>query len=155
MKVDVVEVPATRLAAVPHQGPYFEIGRAFSTLEQKIAERGLGKEPDAIRVAIFYDDSDSKPAAELRSVAAISVPEGVDIGDLEEARLPDGTFLRAEFIGHYAGLETAWGQLYGEYVAAGGYTLRDGVNFEVYVSDHDNTPPDDLRTDLYLPIASP
>ncbi len=34
-----------------------------------------------------------------------------------------------------------------EHVPAGGYTLRDGVNFEVYVRDH-RTPPDQLRTDL-------
>ena len=151
MKVDVVDVPATRRAAVRHQGPYVEIGAAFGVLEQKAAELGLGKEPDAIRVAIYYDDPDGTPAAELRSVAAVSVPEDADIGDLDEARLPTGKYLRAEFTGHYAGLEAAWGRLYGEYVAAGGYAVRDGVNFEVYVNDH-STPPDQLRTDLYLPI---
>ncbi|TCO51236.1 GyrI-like small molecule binding protein [Kribbella antiqua] len=59
--------------------------------------------------------------------------------------------MRAEFVGHYAGLEAAWGRLYGEHVAAGGFTVRDGVNFEVYLNDH-RTPPDQLRTDLYLPI---
>jgi AraC family transcriptional regulator len=153
MQLDVVDVPATRLAAVRHQGPYFEIGAAFGRLEQQTAALGLGKEPGTMRVAIYYDDPDSKPAAELQSVAAISVPEDADIGDLEEARLPAGKYLRAEFVGHYSGLGNAWAQLYGEHVAAGGYTLRDGVNFEVYVSGHGNTPPDQLRTDLYLPIA--
>lgn len=152
MKVEMVEVPPTRLAAVPHQGPYFEIGAAFGALEQKAAELGLGQEPNALRVAIYYDDPDEKPAPELRSVAAISVPEDVEIGDLEETRLPAGKYLRAEFIGHYSGLETAWAQLYGDHVPAGGYTLRDGVNFEVYVTDH-SVPPDQLRTDLYLPIT--
>ena len=153
MKLDVVELPARRLAAVRHRGPYVQIGAAFGALGQQAAALGLGRDPDAIQVAVYYDDPESTPAEELQSIAAVSVAENADIGDLEEARLPAGRFLRAEFVGHYAGLSDAWSRLYAEDIPAGGYTLRDDVCFEVYVSDHDSTPPDELRTDLYVPVV--
>ena len=153
MKLDVVDLPARRLAAVRHQGLYMQIGAAFGRLGQKCAALGLEPAPDAIQVAVYYDDPETTPADELRSIAAVSVPEDTVIGDLEEERLPAGRFLRAEYVGHYSGLGDAWGRLYAEDVPAGGYTLRDGVVFEVYVSDHDTTPPDELRTDLYVPIT--
>jgi AraC family transcriptional regulator len=155
MKFDVVEMPALRLAAVRHVGPYFEIGSAFGQLEQRIASLGLDQNPDAIRLAMWLDNPDLKRADELRSLAAISVAEDAAIGDLEESRLPAGTYLRAEFVGHFSGLGEGWAQVYGEIIPSNGYLPRDGVTFEVYVSDHDTTPPDELRTDLYVPIDQP
>ncbi|MGH3656744.1 MAG: AraC family transcriptional regulator [Micromonosporaceae bacterium] len=153
MKLDVVAVPAKRLAAVRHKGPYYLIGAAFGALAQQAGPLGLLSEPDATRLAIYYDDPETKPAEELQSIAAVTVREDAEIGDLEEERQPSGRFLRAEFVGHYSGLGEAWSRLYGEHIPAGGYALRDGVCFEVYVSDHDTTPPDELRTDLYVPIG--
>ncbi|GAB3406129.1 AraC family transcriptional regulator [Flindersiella endophytica] len=153
MQVEVVELPTTRLAAVRHRGPYFQIGSAFGTLEQHIAKLGLPKEPETLLVAVYYDDADSKPAAELESVAAISVADDADIGELEETSLPAGKYLRAQFVGHYSGLPAAWQRLYAEVIPTSGHTLRDGVCFEAYLSDHATTAPDDLRTDLYVPIA--
>lgn len=152
MQLDVIDLPATRLAGVRHRGPYYEIGQAFGALEQHVAKLGLPKSADTMLVAVYLDDPDSKPPAELESIAAISVPDGTDIGDLEESALPAGKYLRAQFVGHYSGLPAAWQRLYAEHIPAGGYTLRDGVNFEAYVSDHATTSPDDLRTDLYVPI---
>lgn len=153
MKFDIVEMPALRLAAVRQVGPYGEIGTAFGLLEPKIVALGLTEDPSAIRVAVWLDNPDLKPADELESLAAISVTDDAEIGDLEEARLPAGTYVRAEFVGHYSGLGEGWAQLYGEIIPSNGLTPRDAVTFEVYVSDHASVPPDELRTDLYVPIV--
>lgn len=153
MKVDVVDMPAKRLVAVRHHGPNFLIGAAFDELFRRTAGLELHRDADPITVAVYLDDPESKPADQMESLAAISVAEDASIDGLEEARLPSGRFLRAQFIGHYAGLGDGWGRLYSEYIPGGGHTLRDGVCFEVYVSDHDTTPPDELQTDLYAPIV--
>ncbi len=153
MELEIVDVAPRRLAAVHHSGPYVEIGMAFGALAQAVAQLDLTKCPDTLQVALYLDDPETTPAQDLRSIAGVTVAEDADIGDLDEAQLPSGRFLRGTFVGHYAGLPDAWGQMYAVHVVEGGHTVRDGVGFEAYVSDHDTTPPDELRTDLYVPIA--
>jgi AraC family transcriptional regulator len=110
MKIDPVDLPQQRVAAVQHSGPYWAIGHAFGELHQRLAANGVtGHGPG---LAIFYDDPDSVAEADLRSVAGVLVPADADVGDLEEVALPGGRYVRAEFIGEYAGLPEAWRSLY-------------------------------------------
>ncbi|MBC8064098.1 MAG: GyrI-like domain-containing protein, partial [Chlorobia bacterium] len=153
MKLEVIDMPAKRLAGVRHIGPYHEIGAAFGELGQKAGPLGLIRKPKTMMIGVYFDDPATTPVNELQSIAAITVEESDNIGDLAEAELPPGKYLQGEFVGHYSGLGEAWDQFYGKQIAEGGYTLRDGACFEVYVSDHDSTPPDELVTHLYAPIA--
>jgi AraC family transcriptional regulator len=149
MKVETVEVPRQRVAAVRHTGPYWQIGKAFGELGPRAGALGL----TGLTVAAFYDDPETVPEAELRSVAGVLVPDGAAIGDLEEVWLPGGRFLKAEYFGHPSGLPQAWARLYREFVPDGDHRLRDDVTFEVYVSTHDSAAAEQMQTDLYLPIA--
>jgi AraC family transcriptional regulator len=151
MRIETVDAPARRLAAVPHVGAYWAIGKAFTELQERAG--ALGLLPDAQTVAVFYDDPDTVAEADLRSTAAVIVPADATIGDLEESSLPGGRYLRAEFIGEYGGLPEAWRAMYAKHIPDGGHELRDGVCFEVYVTAHGEVPPEQMRTDLYVPIA--
>lgn len=152
MKTEVVEMPAKRLAGIRHTGAYHTIGRTFEVLGQKAGPLGLFKGPDSMMIGLYYDDPETTPESELQSMAAVSVDEDAQIGDLEESRLEAGKYLKAEFVGHYSGLDQAWAQFYGKSIAESGHALRDGACLEVYVSDHATTPPDQLVTHLYAPI---
>jgi AraC family transcriptional regulator len=152
VRVEVVEMPAQRVAGVRHVGPYWQIGKAFSELAPRAAQLGLMARPGAMTVAAFLDDQETVPEAELRSIAGVLVAENAAIGDLEETWLPEGRFLHGEYTGHPSGLPDAWGTMYRQHVAAGDHRPREGVCFEVYVTGHD-VAPDQMRTDLYLPIA--
>jgi len=151
MRVETIDVPAYRLAAVPHVGAYWAIGKAFTELHERAGPLGLL--PGARTVAVFYDDPDTVPEADLRSTAAVIVAPDAAIGDLQESSLPGGRYLRAEFIGEYGGLPEAWRAMYAKHIADGGYELRDGVCFEIYVTAHGEVPPERMRTDLYVPIG--
>ena len=150
MRVDAIDLPDQRVAAVPHVGAYWAIGKAFGELQEQITRLGLSD--CGHRLAVFYDDPDTVAEADLRSIAGVIMPSGSDIGDLEEVALPGGRYLIAEFIGDYGGLPEAWRSLYAPHIPHGGYELRDGVCFEVYVSEHGEVPPERMRTDLYVPI---
>lgn len=151
MRIEVIEMPDQRLAAVPHVGAYWAIGKAFEQLRARA--QALGILSPGQSVAVFYDDPDTVAEADLRSVAGAIVPAGADIGDLEETSLPAGRYLRAEFIGEYSGLPEAWRSLYAKHIPEGGHELRDGACFEVYVTEHGEVEPAKMRTDLYVPIA--
>lgn len=153
MKLDVVDFPKTRVAAVRHIGAFHEIGKAFGQLGQVAGPMGLFAQPNAYGVAVFLDDPEVVPQNELNSLAGVFVAEGTPIGDLEETHIGTGRYLKAEFTGHYSGLSEAWGTVYGKCIPEGGYKPREGTCFEVYLNDCNNTPPDELRTDIYVPIA--
>jgi AraC family transcriptional regulator len=148
MQVQIVTLPAQRVGAVPHAGAYWRVGAAFEELARRTAS--LDRPAGAPMVAAFYDDPESVPEAELRSIAGVIVAL-TDIGDLEEAWLPAGRYLVAEHIGHPSGLPQAWQRVYREHVPAGGHRLRDGITFEIYRSG-DHTDPDSMRTELCTPI---
>ena len=149
MKVESVEIPSRRVAAVRHVGPYWQIGKAFGALASRAEALGLAGPP----VAAFYDDQEAVPEDELRSIAGMLVAPDAEIGELEEVWLPGGRFLKAEYLGHPSGLLQAWARLYREYIPDGGFQLRDEITFEVYVSTHDNAEPEQMQTDLYAPVA--
>lgn len=144
---------ARRLAAVPHKGPYPEIGRAFEKLGSTVAARGFYGRFGHM-VGVYYDSpADVKPA-DLRSHAGLEAPADLPIAPpLEEVTLPAGRHAVLTFKGPYAGLPAAYDQLFGVWLPQSGETPKDSPVFEVYLNSPMDTAPDDLVTEICLPLA--
>src|SRR5438876_564500 len=71
MDVTIETLPARRLATVRHFGPYPQIAEAFHRLGRIAAERGLYAHVDPPMLALYHDDPETTPPAELRSDAAL------------------------------------------------------------------------------------
>jgi AraC family transcriptional regulator len=145
--------PARRLAAVPHKGPYHEIGRAFEKLGSTVAARGFyGRFGNM--VGVYYDSpADVKPA-DLRSHAGLESPADLPIeAPLEVVTLPAGRHAVLTFTGPYAGLPAAYDQLFGVWLPQSGETPGESPVFEVYLNSPMDTPPEDLVTEICLPLA--
>jgi AraC family transcriptional regulator len=150
--VDIADQPARRLAAMPHTGPYPEIGAAFQKGAAIVSARGLWH---AVRggVAVYYDDPSATAPGALRSHAGFAlegetaVPEG-----MEEVRLPAGPAAVLHFRGPYSGLQAAYDFLYGVWLPQSGRETADAAPFEVYLNDPSEVPPEDLLTDIVVPI---
>lgn len=152
MKLEVTEMPGRRLAGVRHQGPYPRISEAFLRLFPQADALGLSQIAGAVYVAVYYDDPQATSEDALRSFAAVTVAEDATIGDLEEARLPSGRYVRTAFFGPHSDLAEAWRHLNHQREEEG-YQRRDGVSFEVYVGQENDALPDRDRTDLFAPVA--
>jgi AraC family transcriptional regulator len=150
MNVTILERPAMRLAAVVHTGPYDGLGKAFQRLHE-LASPALAA--SAIEMlAVYHADPRSTPAPELRSEAALAVPEGIAIPEgLVEMRLPAGRFAHATHLGPYDKLAETWEKLEA-WLLANGHVPTKGTSHEVYRNTPMIAPPEELRTDLYLPI---
>ena len=152
MQVDIVNQPATRVAAVRHTGPYNQISRAFEKLGSIAGPAGLFG-PNTAMLGLYYDDPQSTPADKLRSDAAITVDEGVKVpSGLTEATVPGGRYARATYKGPYDGLPDAWTQVM-EWFEKSGEQMGDGPSYELYRNDPSDTAPEDLITEIYLPLA--
>ncbi len=153
MNVTIEDMPELRVATVHHVGPYSRISEAFQRLGAVAGPAGLFQE-SAMMLGIYYDDPETTPADQLQSDAGITIPDTVRLPDgLVDQRLPAGRYARTTHLGPYATLGDAWSRLMGEWLPKSGRRVGKGSSYEVYRNNPSNAAPDELRTDLYLPIA--
>lgn len=153
MNVTIEDMPALRVATVRHLGPYNRISEAFERLGQIAGPAGLLRE-GAIMLAIYHDDPETTPAEQLQSDAGITVLQSAPLPHgLDEKTLALGQYARATHLGPYATLGDTWARFMGEWLPASGKRVGSGSSYEVYRNNPSNAAPDELRTDLYLPIA--
>jgi len=153
MDVDIKKMPELRTAAVRHLGPYDQISEAFDRLHQVVTSSNLVRDKPTL-LAIYHDDPEMTPAPELRSDAAIVIPKEVAIPPgLREQRLPAGRYACATYVGPYEGLPEVWLDLLGHWLPLSGERLGKGANFEIYLNTPEDVPKEQLRTDLYVPLA--
>jgi AraC family transcriptional regulator len=154
MNVDIETQPELRVAAVSHVGPYNTIFEACQRLGEVAEPAGLLEHPSAAMVAIYHDDPETTPQAELHSSAGIIVPTHASIPKpLTEIRIPAGRYARTTHIGPYTLLGDAWARFMGQWLPQSGHRALDSVTYELYRNTPMTATPDQLRTDLYIPIA--
>lgn len=150
--VEIRTEPARRLAAVAHRGPYMEVGQSFERLGAILAGRGLMGQMRGL-VGVYYDDPSAVPAKDLRSHAGAVLPDGLAAPDgLDAVDLPAGRYACLRFRGHYAGLHAAYDYLFGPWLTRSGEELGDAPAIEVYLNTPMDTAPDDLLTDVCMPL---
>jgi AraC family transcriptional regulator len=151
--VDVQTRPAMRLAALPHRGEYNAIGRAFDKLTSIFAARGLFPKVRGM-VGVYYCNPNETPAAELKSHAGFAVDEDFPIeAPLEEVRLAPGRHAVLHHRGPYTGLAAAYDQLFCTWLPQSGEEAGDAPAHEVYLNTPADTKPEDLLTEICLPLA--
>ena len=151
--VTISDQPERLVTGCAHRDPYDQISTAYATLGATLGAQGLWPQVHDM-VAVYFDDPDILPPAEWRSLAGVVLAPGVPVPDgLETQVLPGGRHAVVEFNGPYAGLHDAYRWLYGDWLRASGETPREAPAFEVYLNSPMDTAPEDLRTDIYLPLA--
>ena len=153
MHVDITEMRELRIATLRHTGPYNRIGETFARLGAIVGAAGLVT-PDTMMLAIYHDDPDTTAPQDLRSDAAISVPNDAPIPtELAEQRIPAGRYACTTHLGPYEQLADTWERFMGEWLPRSGQRFGQGVSFEVYRNTPGQVPPEELRTDIYIPLA--
>jgi AraC family transcriptional regulator len=152
MSIDIVMRPAVRVAALDHTGPYDGITEVFARLGPIVSHAGLHDGKSSL-IAIYMDDPARTPAEKLRSQAGITISSSANVPPaLKDVLIPGGRFAHAVHAGAYSGLGAAWQALKDESLALGGNRPRPGPSYEMYRNTPVNAKPDELRTDLYLPL---
>ncbi|SCY45412.1 AraC family transcriptional regulator [Microvirga guangxiensis] len=145
-------VPAMDLIAVDHRGSYMSIGKSFDLLFTTLASRNLIK-PDMRMIGVYIDDPTSVPEAELRSQAGVAVfnPVAVD-APLLTTQVQGGDYAVLKYKGPYGDMRMAYDWLFGQWLPASNREAADAPVFEDYLNSPRDTPPTELRTDIYLPL---
>jgi AraC family transcriptional regulator len=145
------ETPLT-VAGIAHKGPYAQIGRAFDQLHGLCGQRGLYG-PASQLVAVYYDEAAITPPAQQRALAGITVAEGTPVEPpLQKETLDGGAYAVLRHLGPYAELGASYDWLFGTWLPQSGREAADRPCFEIYRNTPMDTAPEDLITDIYLPL---
>jgi AraC family transcriptional regulator len=151
-RVESIELPRLRVAAIQHRGDYQLTNRAFERLMTLAATTGLLRADTRI-FGIFHDDPAAIPQGELRSTACISVPdEWLPVGELEATHLEGGRYARLIHVGPYTELHRAYDWLYQTWLPGSGEEPRNLPCLEEYLNNPRQVPPKDLETAVMMPL---
>lgn len=154
--VNVLNIAAFEVVGAQHIGDYMNIGKAFDTVYSTLGARGLLNERTR-SIGVYRDDPGSTPVEELRSMAAVTIdmPNAQPLPpQCSVEKISAGLYARLDYQGPYADMHSAYMWLYGTWLPESGYEAGDAPVFEEYLNDPRNTPPTELRTDIYLPLKA-
>lgn len=146
-----------------HVGPYESCGPAWGRLCGLLSAAGFYW-PTTVAYGISYDDPDTTPVEKCRMDVCLTLPEGVDEATPALANLLQTTELFCQHVGNggeyacalikgpYTLLHSAYRSLFGEWLPQSGREVGDSVAFEAYYSDPTTTPPEELLTEIFLPL---
>jgi len=105
-------------------------------------------------LTIYYDDPDVTESDKQRAdVCMVPNKECVPTGELRLKQIPGGRYAIYLYKGTYQKLGMVYDTIYGKYIPEGGYQLDARPMFERYLNDPEETRPEDLLTEIYVPIV--
>lgn len=152
MQIQLTDMPAMRIGGVRHVGPYNQIRSAFEKLAGIAGSAGfLGRE-GVTMLGVYHDDPSTTPEDQLRSDAAVTLPNGEQAPDgLTEHHLSGGRFLKLVHVGSYERLGESW-QAALDAATSDGRQMRQAASYEIYINVPGQVSEDELKTELYVPI---
>ncbi len=106
------------------------------------------------RFGMCPDEAGMVPDAEARYQAGFFYEgELPALGtEVQRVTVPGGRWAVSIHQGSYETLWQSWNRLYRDWLPASGLALRDAAPFEIYLNDKKETPPEELRTEIWIPI---
>ena len=129
--------------------------QAFSTLFCYLQQRKLMHAFHAC-LAITPDDYDVVPHEQCRIDAGVILNEGVQVELTSEVALqvlPAGRWAIFHHKGPYDTLWQSWNVAYRDWLPRSNERPRDVPPLEIYLNNINDTPPEQLRTEILIPIV--
>jgi len=143
-----------RCASIAHGGSYMQIDHAMGKLFTALAAQDA-MAPDQRMLAVFHDDPDLVPVEDLRSRACSPVADGVALAPpIEEVILRGGLYARLRYQGPYADMRVAYRWLLGVWLPQSGHEPDDAPVLEAYLNNPQQVAPNELVTDIHLPLRA-
>jgi AraC family transcriptional regulator len=152
MNVTFKTMEPTRVAFVRHVGPYAACHDAWDKLCPYMGKEGL-LGPDTCFVGICHDDPDVTPPDKIRYDACVTVDAGFKPeGEIGVQTIAGGEYAVTTHIGPYGKLGETYAKIMGQWLPRSGRELRSVPCFEIYLNDPNGTGPEDLLTDIHVPL---
>ena len=163
LEVEIRQLPSRFAASVRHVGPYEEVGESWGKLTAWLAAEGLFA-PGVEMLGLCYDDPEITPRDQRRYDACATLdidfetPGGGHVeGPAKHIRrreIPGGEFAVARHVGPYQELRKTYFRLIGHWLPLAGREPGEPPCIEQYWNNPEDTPPEELETDVFLRLRS-
>ncbi|MBN2588983.1 MAG: AraC family transcriptional regulator [Sedimentisphaerales bacterium] len=152
MDVEIKTIEPMRVAFVHHVGPYGQVGIAWEKLCMYLGKDGLlGGQCQFI--GICYDDPEVTAPEKIRYDACVTVDENfVPTDEIAVQTIGGGEYAVTTHFGPYEKLGETYSKLYGQWLVQSDREYRSEPGMEFYLNAPDNTEPEDLVTDICIPL---
>src|SRR5262245_10713296 len=159
LDIRIESLPSLQVAAVRHNGSYRTIGPDFVRLAAWFGRSGLFGllGPSTQGLAIYYDDPRETPEEKLRSDACFSLSRALPAEApewVQSASTEAGEYAIARFKGPYTRLDEAYQWFFSTWLPSSGREPAELPILEFYRNSPRDTQPDDLITDIAIPLKA-
>jgi AraC family transcriptional regulator len=154
MEVRIETLAPMKVAFLRHVGPYEDegVGRTWQKLDAWAAQHGL-LGPGATLIGISHDNPHVTPPDKLRYDACIATDQPFEPeGEVGTQVIPGGEYAVTTHRGPYEKLPETYARLYGEWLPQSGREPADFSGFQHHHNTPPETAPEDLVTDIYVPL---
>jgi AraC family transcriptional regulator len=154
MEVHITTLTPMKVAFLRHVGPYEgeALGRTWDRLLSWAGQRGL-LGPRSKLLGIDHDNPHVTPPDKLRYDACVATDKPVEPeGEVGTQEIPGGEYAVVTHKGPYETLPETFARLYGEWLPRSGREPSDAPGFQHYRTTPRETAPQDLVTDIYVPL---
>lgn len=106
------------------------------------------------RIGMCPDEAGMVPDEEARYRAGFiyagALPAMND--EVQRVTIPGGRWAVSLHQGSYETCWQSWNRFYRDWLPASGLTARDAAPFEIYLNSPKSVPPDELQTEIWIPI---
>ncbi len=150
--VRIRTIEPIRVAFVRHVGPYDEVAPAWQQLMAWAGRRGL-LGPNAAALGIVHDDPDVTAGGKIRYDACLVVDHRCrGEGNVGVQEIRGGEYAVTTHCGPYGRPGETYARLCGRWLPDSGRRCASAPAFEVYRNSIRDTAPEELRTDIHLPL---
>lgn len=151
MEAKTTTLEKMHVAFVRHVGPYAEVGAAWQQLCAWAGPKGL-LGPQTKMLGMCHDDPEVTAPEKIRYDACVVVGDDVrPDGNIGVQTIEGGRYATTTHRGSYSKLAETYGLLVGQWMPAHDLEPVAGQpSLEFYLNDPQQTPEDDLRTDVYM-----
>jgi len=154
MDVSVRKFEEMTVAFVRHVGPYKKVGSAWEKLcSDRQVVRTMG--PDILTLGICYDDPEVTDEGKIRYDACVTVDYSfVSADGIGRQNIKGGEYAVAVHKGSFDTIGDAYKYIYSEWLPGSGREVENGPSIEVYLKNPDRVPPEEMETEIRLPLKA-
>lgn len=141
-----------RVAFMRHVGPYKKVSATWDRLLAQLVSKGLIG-GDCQFIGICHDDPDVTPSKKLRYDACVTIDKQfTPMDDIGVQTIPGGDYATTTHFGPYYHIGRTYVEVLGQWLPRSGREMGSCFCFESYLNSPENTEPEDLLTDIYVPL---
>ena len=151
MKIEVKDSTATKVVYLEYVGNYAEIGKKFEELMKYAMENKL--EMSGPPIGMYFDDPAKVPPDKTRAEVCVPVKGEPKVTEPYKVKeIPAGKVASTVMKGPYEEIAKSYGDIF-KWIGENKFKV-DGPLSEIYLNNPKTTKPQDLVTEVRIPISN-